>query len=369
MLTVLFVSFFAVFFALIGRKDERALKCAFILLTIFWSLRYGWGNDYMQYLEHFNSIKTHNIGLFDFEGYDQLFVKSDYLWYILNNIFGPFGFFSLIIVLSIIENYIIYKFIANNVPPKWYWLSVFIYCFSIEFYLIGASMMRQWLALCLFVIATNFLLQKKIIPYFIICVLAFFIHSSAGILLLCIPFAYLQNIKIGNKYLILFFLFLFAWYIIAPIYLRDYAYLFFDLNDEGAYNAYEMTDMGDTGLSVFGIISNYFVPLTGFLMLYLNGETKSRILASVFILQLIFVPLGSVIPIFGRITTYFTSLGIVVWPLAIYEVSKTKFSQYGIAFLCLLLILNIRGYIGFFSDPIWEKDYSTYTTILTQEWQ
>lgn len=369
MFTVLFVSLLAVVIALFGRVDKRELKFSFFILIVFWALRYNWGNDYAQYLEHFNSIKASDIGLFDFDGYKQLFVKGEYLWYILNNLFGPLGFFSLIIVLSIVENYIIYKFISNYVPSRWYWLSVFIYCFNIEFYLIGASMMRQWFALCLFIYGINYLLDKKIISYLIIFVFAFFVHSSAVIMLLCIPFAYLQNIKIGNKYLILFFLFLFAWYIIAPIYLRDYAYLFFDLNDEGAYNAYEMTDMGDTGLSVFGIISNYFVPLTGFLMLYLNGGTKSRILASVFILQLIFVPLGSVIPIFGRFTTYFTSLGIVVWPLAIYEASKTKYSVLGFMVLGLLLLLNIRGYIGFFSDPIWEKNYSTYTTILTQEWQ
>ncbi len=369
MLIVFFVSILALFFALLGRNNKRALLCAFVLLTIFWALRYNWGNDYMQYYDHFKSIKTHNIGLFELDGYDQLFVKSDYLWYILNNLFGPFGFFSLVIVLSIVENYIIYKFILNNVPPKWYWLSVFIYCFNIEFYLIGASMMRQWLALCLFVYAINYLINKKIVPYVIIFVIAFFIHSSAVIMLLCIPFAYLQNIKIGKKYLIALFLFLLVWYIMAPIYLREYAYLFFDLNDEGAYSAYEMTDVNDTGLSVFGIISNYFIPLTGFLMLYLNGGNKNRFFASLFILQLIFVPLGSVIPIFARFTTYFTSLGIVVWALAINEISRTKYSLLGVAVLCLLLLLNLRGYVGFFSDPIWKTRYSTYITILTQEWQ
>ena len=369
MLTVLFVSLLAVILALFSRNDKKALLCAFVILTAFWALRYNWGNDYMQYLSHYKSIKSYNMGLFDISGYDQIFVKRDYLWYILNNLFSNFGFFGLIIVLSLVENFIIYRFVVNYVPPKWYWLSVFIYCFNIEFYLIGASMMRQWLALCLFVYAINFLLDKRIIPYLIISIIAIFIHFSAIVMLLCIPFAYIKNLKIGNKYLVLLFGFLLIWYIMAPLYLRDYAYLFYELNDQGAYSNYEMTNMNDKGLSFFGIISNYFIPLTGFLMLYLNGDLKTKILASIFILQLIFVPLGSVMPIFGRITTYFTSLGIVVWPLVIYEMLKRKYSLISISILCLLLLINIRGYIGFFSDSIWEKSFSTYTTILTQEWQ
>jgi hypothetical protein len=238
-----------------------------------------------------------------------------------------------------------------------------------EFYLIGASMMRQWLALCLSAYALVFLLEKKIIPYIIISIAAYFIHFSALIMLLSIPFAYLQNVKIANKYLVSLFIFLFLWYLIAPIYLRQYAYLFFEFNEKGAYSTYEMTDLNDSGLSVFGVISNYLIPLIGFLMLYLNGGSKSRIIASVFILQLFFVPLGSVIPIFGRFTTYFTAVGIIAWPLALNEISKTKYYHLGLAVLFLLVILNIRGYVGFFSDPIWEEKYSTYTTILTQEWQ
>ncbi len=369
MLTVLFVSLLAVFFALLGRKDNKALLFAFALLTTFWALRYNWGNDYMQYKYNYESIKSANIGLFDFNGYDQIFVKGDYLWYILNNLFRNLGFFGLVIVLSVVENYIIYKFVDNNVPPKWYWFSVFIYCFDIEFYLIGASMMRQWLALCLFLYALSFLLEKKIIPYLIIFVVAIFIHFSTVVMLLCIPFAYIKNLKIGNKYLVLLFGFLLIWYIMAPIYLRGNVDLFFELNDEGAYRGYEMTNLNDKGLSIFGIISNYFLPLIGFLMLYLNGGTKSKILASIFILQLVFVPLGSVIPIFGRFTTYLRSLGIVVWPMAIYVMSKKKYSVIGIAVLSLLLLLSTRSYFRFFSDPIWEKHYSKYTTILTQEWQ
>lgn len=369
MLTVLLVSLLAVLVALFASYDKRILLCAFVILTAFWALRYNWGNDYMTYLGHFNTIKTSNVGLLDFDSYNHLFVKGEYLWYILNNIFCPLGFFSLIIFLSIVENFIIYKFVVSNVPPKWYWLSVFIYCFNIEFYLIGASMMRQWLALCLFIYSINFLFEKKLIQYLIITSVAFYIHSSAIIMLLCIPFAYLQNIKIDNKYLVLLSLCLLAWYIMAPIYLRDYADLFFELNDDGAYSVYEMTDSNDSGLSIFGIISSYFIPFTGFLVLYLNGDTKSRILASVFILQLLFVPLSSVIPIFARITTYFTSLGIVVWPLAINKISKRRYLPLGLAVLFLLLLLNIKSYTWFFSDPVWEKSYSTYTTILTQKWQ
>lgn len=369
MFIVIFVSLLAVIFAFVGRNDKKLLLCSFIILTVFWALRYNWGNDYMQYLDHFKTIKAYHVGLLDFDGYDQLFVKNEYLWYIINNMFGNVGFFGLIIVLSIIENLIIYKFVLKFVPPKWYWLSVFIYCFNIEFYLIGASMMRQWLAICLFIYSIKYLIDKKIIPYIIISAIALFVHSSALIMLLCVPFAYLRNVRISNKYFVFLLVFLLAWYFMAPIYLRDYADLFFVLNDQGAYSTYEMTNSNDAGLSVFGIISNYFIPLIGFLMLYFNGGSKGRVLASVFILQLVFVPLGSVIPIFARFTIYFSSMEIVVWPLAIYEMSKTKYSVLGFSVLGILLLLNIRGYIGFFSDPIWEKDYSTYTTILSQEWQ
>ena len=160
MFATLVISLIAILFAWIARFQKTkygGLEFAFILLTVFMAIRYNFGNDYPAYLNIFIKIGRNNIP-------DRLEAG----WVLLSKLFQPIGFFGMIIVLTIIEYSIIYWLIKKYIPKQWYWLSVFIFTLNTSFLLIGASMMRQFLAMCVCLIAIEFIIRKKMIKSILI---------------------------------------------------------------------------------------------------------------------------------------------------------------------------------------------------------
>lgn len=133
---------------------------AFVLLTAFLSLGYYWGNDVAKYEERFEYYSNSGIALFDFSQYGFIALK-EFGFVFINLLCKPIGFWGMRAVLFILENAILYYFIVKHVDRKWYWLAVFIYVFNPNFWVLSSSMMRQWLAICIVVLATDFLSRNK----------------------------------------------------------------------------------------------------------------------------------------------------------------------------------------------------------------
>ena len=135
----LFIVFVAVALALLdSKKESGGLKAAFVLITIFLGIRYMYGSDYPAYLDLFKQYNTDGIPIWDIKGMLESDIYGELGWQILNKLFKPFGYFGLIMALSVFENIVIYKMVKEYVPSRWYWLAIVVYMLNTRLFLIGA---------------------------------------------------------------------------------------------------------------------------------------------------------------------------------------------------------------------------------------
>lgn len=157
MIETIVIGLICVFWAYLGRYRRLSwgFGAAMTILFVFLAIRYEWGNDYRQYIDKFtvyNSIDEFN--------YSDPNERWEVGWIFLYRIFKPFGFFSLVIVLTAFEISVYYWFIKKYIPKEWYWFAVFIYVFNPNFMLTQSSMMRQTLAMCIVLLSIPYIYKK-----------------------------------------------------------------------------------------------------------------------------------------------------------------------------------------------------------------
>lgn len=181
---------------------KLGLELSFFVLIVFMGIRYDWGNDYPSYLNMF--YKNTLTNAFSKDYFIDIFTdeNSEFGWKILNMLFKPFGFFTMVFVLTFFEYYVLYKAIKRYVSPKWYWLAVFLFVFNSGFMLTGCSMMRQYLSMTIVVMAIKYIINGNGWKYSTCIFLASTIHTSALIMLpfyfiRLLPNLYSQKIILG----------------------------------------------------------------------------------------------------------------------------------------------------------------------------
>lgn len=364
MYRIIGVSIVAVLLALLSRQKsfKNGFEWSFVLLTVFLAIRYDFGNDYMSYLESFERYQSSSIGLFEFDKFFLLRDKGELIWMSLNLFFRPFGFFSLIIFLTVFENYVIYRFIKKNVDREWYWLAVFIFTFNSSIMLVGASMLRQWLALCIFLCCIDFIQKKKPLPYFALMLLATQIHTSAWALL-AVYFVQFIPSRISKSFL----------YYAIPLYLLwlYYAPSLYGNNLELILQAEEMEKYGTylegekVSYSIIGIITRYLFPIICVSQINRIDDPR-RVLFLIFSLYLLVLPLTEVTPMIGRIGMYFSFLFICVFPETLNSIKK---SPLFLPVIALYLLLTLYVYFPFYRSATFGEHYQLYQTIFSQPWQ
>lgn len=116
---------------------------------------------------------------------------------VLNALFGfKNGFFVLVALISVVENYIYYRLIKDYVPVKWRWFKVFLYVGGMDSLYLKFSMLRQGLCVALFVGAVLLMNKKKLLPAIAVIIFALTIHLSSAVCnLYCIIFFAIKEIK------------------------------------------------------------------------------------------------------------------------------------------------------------------------------
>ena len=172
------------------KRTRYSLELSFIFFSFFFAIRYDFGNDYLSYLNHFEAV----CDSYDFDSALSASTSFEAGWVLLCRLFRPIGFFGMVFVLTILENLIIYRLINKYVPVKWHWLAVFSYVMTSSLCLTGLSMMRQFLAMCICMIAIDLALKKR--GYFIwalfLVLLSTQFHTSA---MICYPFCFIGFVK------------------------------------------------------------------------------------------------------------------------------------------------------------------------------
>lgn len=191
MFPYLLVLGFIIFWIILEQKalNRKSFWLPLIVLALFAGIRsYHVGTDSGTYTRNFTSQLDVNYFKFDESvepGY-QLFeyillgLTDDYFWL----------FFITGLVVAYCYLRIIKKYSVN------YWLAVFLFI-TLGAYTFFFNGLRQGLAMAIFALATPYLLEKKLIPYLLICFLASLFHVSA---LVMIPFYFLVNIRIKVTY-------------------------------------------------------------------------------------------------------------------------------------------------------------------------
>ncbi len=360
MIHTLIIGLIAIILAYLARYNHLryCFQFAFLIITAFLAIRYDWGNDYKTYLEMFYDKYRNTIAI---EKTTFLFNEenNEIGWKLLNNLFNPLGFFSLVIFLTCLENYILYRFIRKYVDKKWYWLAIFIYIFSPEFMLTGSSMMRQFLSMSLFLIAIEFIIKKKPIMFILIILIASTFHVSS---LLLLPTYFVNRIKIDmniNKSIIIISLFI-IWCIFVPgLITSKYLPSILNTNLFSKYTYYiENSSSGSLGLGFL-----FFSVQLIWLLQYLNNTNKNTtIYSSIFILGIILLPFGDSLPIISRLTFYFFYPSIFLFPAILIKMKSIATRNILVSLLC---IYKLRAFFIFFYSDIWYDSFYIYKTIFS----
>lgn len=361
MYIVIFCSLLALLLTYLESKNQLkgGMKWGFVIVTILGMIHYDYGNDYMSYFELFQQVTSYSCNLLGI-------LAGDYYrepgWVLLCWLFKPIGgFFMMVAVLNLIQNYIVFNFVKQYVDKRWWAVAVFVYLFATSFYLMSFSMMRQSFALIMFLGMWKYIEDRKWwIPLVVFWLLSF-IHSSAIIL---IPFAFWGFLPVnkgkvvGVSYAIVLLLLWFSQNI-----LNDIFFYALTLDDDFA----DYADTYDNGNNVLKIGMGFVVNMIPFVLSILflldkkqNNSISQKLIVSLAAISYMIVPFSQIIPATGRLEMYFGIYKLGSIPL-IYSNIRNKVIRVVLLSLCLLMIFY--DYIIFFSSPVWVDKYTDFHTI------
>lgn len=348
---VFFISLLCVFLTYLQDTGnlKRGMLLGFIMMTSILSIRYGYGNDFFNYLDIFNASKAYD--------WDQLAIMAKWVeigWLVLCKLFAPLGFQWLIAFHTLFLFCTFYYLINKYVPKGWKWLAVFFVLFNSGILIIYISMLRQSLAICFFLLAVDGALDKKLIKMAVCCALAYVMHHSALIIIPFVLFAYFQSGWLNTVAVFSGVAFMIAATIndsLASLMLNTALSSVEILEEE--YEHYGDAGSRGSGLGVL-LELMMFVPA---LFDYKKYSTKERIVFILFLMNMIVFPLQYVVLMFGRIRYYFVVFGFLFLPFALKKCSRMEVKYFALG---ITIFITLWNYIQFFGDRTFQKAYSVY---------
>lgn len=169
--------------------NRRAFWVPWLMLSLFAGMRsFRVGTDSGNYTKEFRS----GLDIYNFRFSETIELGYQLLEYsllsITKNYFWLFFITALIVTFCYLKT--IKKYSTN------YWFSVFLYI-TLGYYTFFFNGLRQGISMAIFTIALPFLIEKKIIPYLLVCLIGSLFHISA---LFMIPFYFIVNLRIKPFY-------------------------------------------------------------------------------------------------------------------------------------------------------------------------
>ncbi len=326
----------------------NGLKVSFFLIFIFSALRFNYGNDYTSYVEIFNEVNSYaTLTLSDTN------FSIEPGWIVINWFIEPLGFFTLVIILSLLNALTFYRFFRKYVDPKFYWFAMFLYIFGTGNFLLNLSAMRQNLAILIFIFSIKYIEKKQLLKYILCIVLAAQFHLSAYVLLLIYPLGRIQ-FKINNYVGIAIFIAYLALFKIAPSIFP--VFLVFAADNFDKYSNYEGGQDASSGLGI--ILNSIF--LLSIIYYYRFQEKLLTIPFKLGILSFMLIPIGLTLMMIGRLGLYLQPFLMLVYPMIL---SKSNKKYYNYIFLFFLMILTIYDYYIFFQSEVYTLKFKQYHTI------
>lgn len=365
MYVVIFSSLIALFLTYLESKSRlnNGMKYGFILVTVIAMIHYNYGNDYESYHNAYNLIVSTP---FDITNIMEGGVYREPGWALLCYLFSQLGgFFVMVAVLNVIQNIIYYKAIKKYVPKNLWFFSVFIYLFTINFYVMNFSMMRQGLTVAVFLAIWPLIREKKFWITIPIIFALSFIHSSAKILY---PFAFVGFLPQNRKTTVTITLVLITiWFLLLTngqlVQMLFEQMIGLDESFENMADRYEVSN-GAGGFGIGAMI--YLTPFLAVVYFLLKDKTQSeeiRLMAILSLIHVVIAPFNNIIHIIGRIAIYFNTFSIICYPI-VYSSISNKIIRYALTALFAFII--VYDYYLFFFDAGWEpfKEFHTIFEVL-----
>lgn len=353
-----FVLVLAVALTIIGYKNKYVQFLAFMVLLIFATLRYMYGNDYYNYYMWFEYIKLGGESPFTSE-----------ILYTWMNQHLP-NFFVLIGIESVLLIFSTYSLIKKNVPTEYVWISMIIFVFNPYIFLMNLSAVRQSFAMSLFVVAAGFAYRKKYLRYIILVAVAALIHKSAWLLM---PFCFIINDRPVRP--------LTCWIILGSVLsvmaldvLGDVVAWGAGLFEDKNYMHMAEQDVQNSVRATL-LTSLYFV-YTLFNLPKLKGRTLA--FAKLYLLSPLLGVLAREVAMLTRLQMYFDIFSVVVLPMIFVNVQSRGpvilnrrnplitfwdcVNKYALP--ALILMVYALRYYSFSTNPMWASFLRYYTLFL-----
>ena len=299
-----------------------------VVLILFAGLRYRVGSDTLMYMSMFYEWpKLDELRYFDFAT-----ATYNPLWYIFaalaRSIYDDFT--TLQIMHAVIVNCTFFWFFRKYCP-KYYFSAILLYYVGYFCYF-NMEVMRESLCICVLLLSTSFLLEKKWLLYYPMCVVGLFIHYSAAIMLV-LPFLLLFK-RPSWKWEVVILLGIVV--VMRVVNVPMLVLSLFGLNDQlilliGGY----IEEMRN----VMGIISELlnFFPI--FIFIYLREKhqiTEENDFTPLMMGTVVVYALAMNVGIFSRFINYFVPFILVYSVNTVYRALYWKFRDYQMS--CLLCV-------------------------------
>ncbi|MCQ2246605.1 MAG: EpsG family protein [Bacteroidaceae bacterium] len=353
------------------KTKQNIIKLWCIFFTLFGGLRWGIGNDWDQYYEHFQRAEWNNIFNYDRYGNGRELLEPGFVFLnvLVKTIFGKYFFFNILVTGFIQFSY--YRFSTFVYPKRPLLVYAFLMNMASNYFAVRAG-------LCFGIIlwAYMYMIRNDLKHYVLVLLLAFFIHNQCIVLF---PLFWLNKVRLN-------FTFASLLYIIVAILSVKFQQMFSmltlvvggDLGEKAAgYTEFQTEGLEETGIGLMGILLNYI-----FLCMYYYVQKKGSFYTkgwynncvNGFLIYIsIFMVFSSGMGDLARLSSmYFPSQVVLLMYFIMYFSGemhnkdkikercskKVKFLVY--AFFILYFVYKLPGN---WSGPFFEDAYLPYTTI------
>ena len=307
-----------------------------IVLILFAGLRYRVGSDTLMYMSMFYEWpKLDELKYFDFAT-----ATYNPFWYIFSALARSIydDFTTLQIMHAIIVNCTFFWFFRKYCS-KYYFSAILLYYIGYFCYF-NMEVMRESLCICVLLLSTSFLLEKRWLLYFPMCVIGVFIHYSAAIMLV-LPFLLLFKRPSWKWEVVILMAIVVVMRVVnVPMLVLS----LFGLNEQlilliGGY----IEEMRN----VMGVISELlnFFPI--FIFIYLREKhqiTEGYDFTPLMMGTVVVYALAMNVGIFSRFINYFVPFILVYSVNTVYRTLDWKFRDYQISYLLCMAAFFVLNF-------------------------
>jgi hypothetical protein len=353
----------AVFFTWLQQVGamKNGMKFSYFLIFLFLALRHDYGNDYSGYFSGYLGLQSLQDEGFYFKGNE---IGWLYLNYYFKFLFGNIGFHVMLASMAAFTCFVLYRITTKYVPPKYYAFAIALLLLEPNNILVLSSAMRQSIAVAIFLLSFDYLLQRKYIHYIAGVLLASLFHTSVLVFIALI----LLNIVNWRIYLPYVFLILFGLFFL----LNNLNAIFDQVNfllesQESEYLVYTKQGMEEKQYGLGFAISIFLYLGVLVVIRKIRFQIEKYTIIKIVLVALLFLILGLSVQLATRLNYYIFPLIVSAYSLTLLNLKKYKFDTTPVFSILstyvIVLFFAYQNYM-FWQSEVYAPYFTEYKTIL-----